>query len=214
MSKAIRFDPRLPEADRIERWLSEPYLAPGLAHRAFREIDPFEHFILSDLLPAQTFANLSHCVAEEIERVSMCVDRDIRMMRYGPLLLRPAIDFFAGPYLRALLSAIVGRRVRRALGSIPQIRIVSGPAPVLEAHTDEDAPSAMVTFFSTHLEWHSQLGGEISLLHLSDRRCVKRIAPVPNMLYGMFLSSRSLHRVEKINAGWTRSNIFQEWMLD
>jgi 2OG-Fe(II) oxygenase superfamily len=206
----IRIDERLPRAGSLRNWLSSAYVQQTNPDEHLARV-PFEHFVLPELLRSEVFSILAETCLEECQRPPLTKDHDERGLRYAPLLLRPAIDFFCGTIFRRFLGSVVCGRVARPSDSVPQLRRLIGPAPGMRPHSDSGVSFSFATFFFVHRSWNDGQGGE-TVLFDSDVREFKRIPPRANTLYGMFFSSKSLHAVSQLADNADRILIYQEWM--
>lgn len=211
MIHTIISNPHLPDEAERGEWLQSGY-AGGSDIRRFRNDEPFPHFFAPNLLKSRIFDEVSKACNAEFSRVVAHFDVDDRRMQYCPLLVTQLVGFFCGPDFRELVSSIMGSPVKRAPGSIPQLRRVIGPAPALSSHSDEGAPFTMASFFSVHGIWPSDAGGELILERGTTPACV--ITPEPNALYGMAFGPRSFHHVRAMVLPISRMAIYQEWILD
>jgi hypothetical protein len=208
-SNEIRYDHTLPHAGDPGRWFAR---RPDQQDDFGPQLRPFRHFVIPQLLSPDVFAALSAACRLECNRVILEQDDDERRMEYGPLLVRPAIDFFCGGRFRLFLSDSTGGKVTRAPTSVPQLRRWTGPTPELSPHTDAAATFTVATFFFVHAVWMDAWGGD-TLLHHADLLVARRIAPTPNLMYGMFFGPDSLHSVTAIRGSHERLAIYQEWIV-
>jgi hypothetical protein len=207
----VWFDSSLPSGLNSDFWIQGQHRADFSKY--FFD-DPFPHFKITNLLLSETFDSLCRSVRHQVSAYELLSDSDERGMKYCPLMVRSAVEFFCGPTFRETLSKTLGRSVFRPTNSVPQLRINFGPAPALPVHTDDHAPFDFATFYFVHNKWGKQSGGELCL-HAREASgvlsTVTRIRPVPNTLVGMIFSSGSYHSVSQIKGQIARIAIYQEW---
>jgi hypothetical protein len=206
----IRVDERLARAGTLSNWLASAYIQQANLDEHLDRV-PFEHFVLPGLLKPEVFSILAEASLEECQRIPLTKDQDERGLLYGPLLLRPALDFFCGSIFRKFLGSVVCGRVARPSDSVPQLRRLIGPTPAMRPHSDSGVSFSFATFFFVHRAWNVGQGGETILLD-SDLQERKRIPPQPNTLYGMFFTRKSLHAVSQLSGNADRILIYQEWL--
>ena len=206
--------PFLPTGRNPGLWLSPSYRRDmdrdGL--QQYHVTEPFDHFVLTDFIRQSTFDTLSDACASADS--TNCIDADDRQMIVEPLLHRPAVEFMAGPFLRRLLSSLLGVCIKRHPTSIPQVRRNIGPTPPLSVHTDQGVPFELITFLYVHQRWSPESGGELCLHSLSPEGAFSTpvsIVPLPNTFVGMVVSKQSYHSVAPLRPNIVRTAIYQEW---
>ena len=181
----------------------------------YSSTSPFPHFRIENLLLPDIYRQLCFVLGCYSKEFPMIVDQDERRMMYAPLMVRSAVEFFCGAYMRVLLSRVLRSRVSRPKGAFPQLRITTGPAIGLPVHSDALAQFSMATFFFSHVEWPARCGGYLRLHSMSQDGdpgpAERAYPPDPNTLVGMLFSKRSFHSVSPICCPRRRVAIYQEW---
>lgn len=170
--------------------------------------NPYPYFVIENFLTSEKCQEIKEAALASVHWQSSPEYHD----RYGMICNTEVLKKMAGKEMRNLLMDLIGCKVQRHEGSIPQLRLTQGTTKGVPMHTDASCGFNVGVFL--HLtNWVPEMGGDLQIWNREKETftLVNSVQPKANTLVVLVFSKNSYHSVSPVVKNIERLTLVSEW---
>ena len=170
--------------------------------------NPYSYFAVENFLSPEEYRTIKESALASVRWESSPEYHD----RYGIICEPRVLRNMVGKEMRNFISELLGVKVERHQGSIPQLRSTLGIKNGVDRHTDSTCGFNVGVFL--HLtDWLPEMGGDLQIWsqNKNDFQLENTIQPKANTLVVLAFSKKSFHSVTPVVKDVERITLLSEW---